>query len=244
MVSRPGFWSLRRKRKNAVKSQTDGPVQSGACWKCEENNEYSDPKTSQDSYISALEAKLAEATGIQINQLSNAALEGIRNPKTNRIENPIIGKTLKSIYAETDETYKYEIVARLPELKYEYDALEPTISKEIMKIHHSKHHQGYITNLNKAVEKLNAARRADDVSSINKLSEAIVFNGGGHINHSIFWTILSPTCGGEPTNDLASQIRLDFGSFEDFKKNMIERSSAVKGSGWGWLGWNRKTSKL
>ena len=78
----------------------------------------------------------------------------------------------------------------------------------------------------------------------NLVSEAIVFNGGGHINHSIFWTILSPTCGGEPTNDLASQIRLDFGSFEDFKKNMIERSSAVKGSGWGWLAWNRKTSKL
>lgn len=167
MVSRPGFWSLRRKRKNAVKSQTDGPVQSGASWKCEENNEYSDPKTSQDSYISALEAKLAEATGIQINQvkffinfrifiifqLSNAALEESEIQKQTEyikniiisdgkaqqgIENPIIGKTLKSIYAETDETYKYEIVARLPELKYEYDALEPTISKEIMKIHHSK----------------------------------------------------------------------------------------------------------
>ncbi|CBY39910.1 unnamed protein product, partial [Oikopleura dioica] len=152
-LMRPGFWSLRRKRKNAVKSQTDGPVQSGASWKCEENNEYSDPKTSQDCYISALEAKLAEATGIQINQLSNAALEESEIEKQTEyikniiisdgkaqqgIENPIISKTLKSIYAETDETYKYEIVARLPELKYEYDALEPTISKEIMKIHHSK----------------------------------------------------------------------------------------------------------
>ena len=71
MVSRPGFWSLRRKRKNATKSQTDGPVPSGASWKVEtdDNNEYSDPKTSQESYISALEAKLAEATGIKINQV-------------------------------------------------------------------------------------------------------------------------------------------------------------------------------
>ena len=73
MVSRPGFWSLRRKRKNATKNQTDGPVQSGASWKVDsgDNNEYSDPKTRQESYISALEAKLAEATGIKINQVKN-----------------------------------------------------------------------------------------------------------------------------------------------------------------------------
>ena len=71
-----------------------------------------------------------------------------------------------------------------------------------------------------------------------------MFNGGGHINHSIFWTNLSPNGGGEPTGELASQIVLDFGSFADFKKIMIEIPSSVKGSGWGWLGWNRKTSKL
>ena len=76
------------------------------------------------------------------------------------------------------------------------------------------------------------------------VAEAIVFNGGGHINHSIFWTNLSPTGGGEPTGQLASQIVVDFGSFADFKQDMIDRSSSVNGSGWGWLGWNPKLSKL
>jgi len=86
----------------------------------------------------------------------------------------------------------------LPDLPYDYNALEPVISAEIMQLHHSKHHATYINNLNVAEEKLDQARAKNDVSSIIALAPAIKFNGGGHLNHSIFWQNLSPKGGGEP----------------------------------------------
>ncbi|CAG0887966.1 unnamed protein product [Cyprideis torosa] len=132
----------------------------------------------------------------------------------------------------------------LPDLPYDYNALEPTISAEIMQLHHSKHHQAYVTNYNVAEEKLHEAVNRGCVRSIISLQGALRFNGGGHINHSIFWQNLSPNGGGEPTGDLKSQIEKDFGSFEAMKAKLSASTVAVQGSGWGWLAWNKETMRL
>jgi len=132
----------------------------------------------------------------------------------------------------------------LPDLPYDYNALEPTISADIMQIHHSKHHATYVTNLNVAEEKLQQATAKGDVSSIVGLGSALKFNGGGHINHSIFWQNLSPKGGGEPSGDLLAAIKKDFGSFENFKTRLSTASVGIQGSGWGWLGFNKTTKAL
>jgi len=132
----------------------------------------------------------------------------------------------------------------LPDLPYDYNALEPTISAEIMKLHHSKHHATYVANLNAAEEKLAEAKGKEDVNGIIALAPALKFNGGGHINHSIFWQNLSPKGGGEPSGDLATAIKNDFGSFDNFKTKLSATAVGVQGSGWGWLGYNKATKRL
>jgi len=132
----------------------------------------------------------------------------------------------------------------LPDLPYDYNALEPHISAEIMKVHHSKHHNTYVTNLNTAEEKLAEAQAKNDVSAIISLGPALKFNGGGHLNHSIFWQNLSPNGGGEPSGELMNAIKRDFGSFDAFKTRLSSASGAVQGSGWGWLGYNKTTKRL
>ncbi|KAI8803830.1 Manganese/iron superoxide dismutase [Cladochytrium replicatum] len=135
----------------------------------------------------------------------------------------------------------------LPDLPYDYDALEPFISGDIMKLHHSKHHQTYVTNLNVAEEKLHEARAKSDVIAEVSLQQAFKFNGGGHINHSIFWKNLAPPKnggGGEPTGELLKAINEEFGSFEKFVTNFSTQATSVQGSGWGWLGLNKATKQL
>jgi len=132
----------------------------------------------------------------------------------------------------------------LPDLKYDFNALEPYISADIMKLHYSKHHQTYVNNLNVAEEKLAEAMAKNDVKSIIALQPALKFNGGGHINHSIFWENLSPKGGGEPSGDLMAAIKADFGSFENMKKELVASTVAVQGSGWGWLGYNPSSGRL
>jgi len=132
----------------------------------------------------------------------------------------------------------------LPDLPYDYNALEPTISVEIMKLHHQKHHQTYVNNLNVAEEKLKEALAKGDVATAVSLEPAMRFNGGGHINHSIFWQNLCAKGTGEPTGDLAEAIKRDFGSFDAFKTAMSNATVAIQGSGWGWLGFNKTTKKL
>ncbi|XP_002160626.2 superoxide dismutase [Mn], mitochondrial-like isoform X1 [Hydra vulgaris] len=132
----------------------------------------------------------------------------------------------------------------LPELGYEYNALEPTISGQIMEIHHRKHHQAYVNNLNTAEEQLAEAQHKGDTSKIISLAPALKFNGGGHINHSIFWTNLSPNGGGKPTGELLEAIIKDFGSFEAMKTRLSSSAVAVQGSGWGWLGYDSVTKRL
>jgi len=132
----------------------------------------------------------------------------------------------------------------LPPLPYAYDALEPVISKDIMELHHSKHHNTYVVGLNAAEEKYKAADESGDVNAQIALQAAIKFNGGGHINHSIFWTNLAPTGnggGGAPAGELLAQIEAKWGSFDAFKDEFSAKTAAVQGSGWGWLGYSKDT---
>ncbi len=130
----------------------------------------------------------------------------------------------------------------LPALPYDYAALEPHIDEATMKLHHDKHHGTYVTNLNGAVEKhpeLAKHTPEDLLRSLDTVPDdvkAVVRNnGGGHVNHTMFWTIMKPGGGGEPTGAIADKIKEDFGSFEDFKKLFNETTAKQFGSGWGWL---------
>jgi len=125
----------------------------------------------------------------------------------------------------------------LPALPYATDALEPHIDKLTMEIHQGKHHQAYVTNLNKALEgKPDADFSIEEIiTNISKYPPAVRNNGGGHYNHTLFWTLLSPNGGGEPTGDLAAAITSTFGSFADFKTKVSEAGATRFGSGWAWL---------
>nr|QBH73417.1 manganese-iron superoxide dismutase [Liposcelis bostrychophila] len=123
----------------------------------------------------------------------------------------------------------------LPKLPYEYHALEPVISKEIMEIHHTKHHAAYVNNLNATQEKLKKALEQGDVATAISLGPAIRFNGGGHLNHSIFWHNLSPSQS-EPSKELACAINKDFGSLDKLREVLSAAAVGVQGSGWAWLG--------
>lgn len=118
---------------------------------------------------------------------------------------------------------------------------EAAISAETMTIHHTKHHNTYIANLNASLEKLDAAMSSGDVSGIISLQGALKFNGGGHLNHTLFWENLSPEKS-SPTGALEKSINESFGSFEKMKSELSAKSIAVQGSGWGWLGFNSSTS--
>lgn len=133
----------------------------------------------------------------------------------------------------------------LPDLPYDYNALEPVISAEIMQLHHSKHHQTYVNNYIVAEEKLADAVAKGDASAVIALQGALKFNGGGHINHSIFWQNLCPTSdSGEPSPELMAAIERDFGSLDVLKEKLSASTVAVQGSGWGWLGFNKGANKL
>ena len=130
----------------------------------------------------------------------------------------------------------------LPQLPYEYDALEPHIDKETMNIHHTKHHNTYVTNLNAALEGQEdlAGKSLEELlanieSVPEKIRTAVRNNGGGHANHSLFWELLSPNGGGEPTGELAEAIAAKFGSFESFKEEFAKTATTRFGSGWAWL---------
>ncbi|WP_118193705.1 superoxide dismutase [Albibacterium indicum] len=124
----------------------------------------------------------------------------------------------------------------LPALPYASDALEPHIDRETMEIHHGKHHQAYVDNLNKALEGKDAGSSIEDIiKSISKYDAAVRNNGGGHFNHSLFWTVLSPDGGGEPTGELATAINEAFGSFDELKKKLQDAGAKRFGSGWAWL---------
>jgi Fe-Mn family superoxide dismutase len=125
----------------------------------------------------------------------------------------------------------------LPSLPYAHDALEPHIDKQTMEIHHGKHHQAYVDNLNKAVAGTeNESKSLEElVAAAGKISPAVRNNGGGHWNHSFFWQILAPNAGGEPKGKLADAIKSTFGSFDEFKEKVNAAGTTRFGSGWAWL---------
>ncbi|MGV8930853.1 MAG: superoxide dismutase [Luteimonas sp.] len=130
----------------------------------------------------------------------------------------------------------------LPELPYAFDALEPNIDAKTMEIHYTKHHQAYINNLNKALEGSDLAEKpvealiADIDALPEKIRSAVRNNGGGHANHSLFWTVMSPKGGGKPNGDVAKHIDSDLGGFDAFKEAFTQAALTRFGSGWAWLG--------
>ena len=117
----------------------------------------------------------------------------------------------------------------LPELPYEYSALEPHISGKIMELHHSKHHQAYVTGANTALEQLAAARDSGELGAVNKLEKDLAFNLGGHINHSVFWQNLSPEGGGAPEGELSAALADPFGSIDGFRAHFTATALGVQG---------------
>jgi superoxide dismutase, Fe-Mn family len=132
----------------------------------------------------------------------------------------------------------------LPPLPYAYDALEPYISQEIMKLHHTKHHQSYVDGLNKAEKMMQKAREANDYDILKHWEREAAFHGSGHYLHTIFWNNMTPNGGGQPRGELLQQINKDFGSFEKFKKHLTEAADKVEGVGWALLVWSPRSRRL
>jgi Fe-Mn family superoxide dismutase len=160
----------------------------------------------------------------------------------------IINSTLAANTSDSDSSFFHDDILKsqeaaytLPKLPYTYNALEPHIDKLTMEIHYSKHHQAYVTNLNKAIETLDKtiADKAKNLSTIfenmSLFPEAIRNNGGGHYNHSLFWNLMKPNGGGEPKGKLGEAINATFGSFDAFKKQFADAAAKRFGSGWAWL---------
>ena len=126
----------------------------------------------------------------------------------------------------------------LPDLDYDYAALEPHISGRIMQLHHDKHHAAYVAGANTALDLMAEAREKNDLTWINKLQKDLAFNLGGHVNHSIFWKNLSPEGGDKPTGELASAIDQYFGSYDSFRAHFTASAMGIQGSGWSILAWD------
>ena len=126
---------------------------------------------------------------------------------------------------------------KLPDLSYDYNALEPYIDARTMEIHHSKHHAGYTANLNKAVEgtSLEGKSVEEILAGVSSESAAVRNNGGGFYNHNLYWSVMGPSAGGEPTGELLDAIKGAFGSFADFKSKFSTAAATRFGSGWAWL---------
>jgi superoxide dismutase, Fe-Mn family len=132
----------------------------------------------------------------------------------------------------------------LPELDYDYAALEPYYSAQMLELHHSKHHAAYVSGLNTVLDQLGAVRDSNDFEAITGLEKKLAFNLSGHVLHTLLWKNLSPTGGDKPTGELAAGIDEFFGSFDRFVRQMSEATVTVQGSGWGALAWEPLGQRL
>ncbi|MCL4445736.1 MAG: superoxide dismutase [Actinobacteria bacterium] len=132
----------------------------------------------------------------------------------------------------------------LPDLPYDFGALEPHYSGEILELHHGKHHAAYVAGANTTLEKLSEAREKGDYAAIVGLEKTMAFNISGHVLHSIFWKNLSPDGGGVPEGELAASITDGFGSFDAFKAQLTQATTTIQGSGWGALAWEPLGGRL
>ena len=135
---------------------------------------------------------------------------------------------------------KYE----LPELPYDYAALEPHYSAEVLELHHDKHHKAYVDGANSTFEKLGEARESGDFGTINQLEKNMAFHLSGHVLHSLLWQNMSPDGGGEPDGELAAAVKESFGSYDACKAQLSEAANNVQGSGWAALSWEPLSSRL
>ena len=126
----------------------------------------------------------------------------------------------------------------LPDLPYDYGALEPHINARIMELHHDKHHAAYVKGANEALDKLASARSEDDFAMLSMLEKNLAFNLSGHVLHSLFWTNLSPDGGGDPTPAVTQQLDKWFGGFERFRSHMTQAAATIQGSGWALASWD------
>jgi Fe-Mn family superoxide dismutase len=131
-----------------------------------------------------------------------------------------------------------QVAYTLPELDYDYAALEPHISARIMELHHSKHHKAYVDGANAAVAKLEELRESGDYAALNGVEKNLAFHLGGHTNHSVFWKNMSPDGGGQPEGEVAAAITEYFGGFEKFQAHFNANANAIQGSGWSILAWD------
>ena len=132
----------------------------------------------------------------------------------------------------------------MPELPYDYAALEPHYSARLLELHHGKHHAAYVTGANATLDKLAEAREKRDFTAINQLQKSLAFHVSGHVLHSLFWRNLSPKGGGEPTGELQAGINESFGSFDGLRGQLTEAAQNVQGSGWGALAWEPLGQRL
>ncbi len=132
----------------------------------------------------------------------------------------------------------------LPDLRFDYGALEPHISGKIMELHHDKHHAGYVKGANEALEKLDEARQKEDFRLLGAHEKALAFNLSGHVLHSLFWQNLTPKGGGRPNGPLGEALTRDFGGFDKFKRQLSEVASSIMGSGWAALVWEPLGGRL
>lgn len=132
----------------------------------------------------------------------------------------------------------------LPDLSYDYGALEPNISGKIMELHHDKHHLAYVNGANSALDALAEAREKNDLTMVNKFQKDLAFNLAGHVNHTVFWKNMSPEGGDKPTGDLAAAIDEYFGSFDAFRAHFTASALGIQGSGWSILVWDILGQKL
>jgi Fe-Mn family superoxide dismutase len=132
----------------------------------------------------------------------------------------------------------------LPDLPYDYGALEPHISGQIMELHHDKHHQTYVTGANTALEQLEEARASEKLGSVNLLQKNLAFNLAGHVNHTVFWPNMSPDGGDKPDGELAAAIDEFFGSFDGFQAHFTQSALGIQGSGWSILAWDSLGQRL
>jgi Fe-Mn family superoxide dismutase len=133
---------------------------------------------------------------------------------------------------------------QLPDLPYDYAALEPHLSAAILELHHDKHHRAYVDGANATVEKLAEARESGEFATINQLEKNLAFHVSGHVLHSLFWTNLSPDGGDKPDGDLAAAVDEHFGSYDGLRSQLSEAALGVQGSGWGALSWEPKGGRL
>lgn len=132
----------------------------------------------------------------------------------------------------------------LPDLPYDYGALEPHISGQIMELHHSKHHQTYVNGTNTALEQMEEARASDKLETVNLLQKNLAFNLAGHVNHTVFWNNMSPEGGDRPDGELGSAIDEFFGSFDGFRSHFTAAALGIQGSGWSILAWESLGQRL